>query len=516
MQQLTRLSIPYRVFFVGIVILLALALTTTAITAGGYGERLSNGSFEEGFGSNGVALNWVGFDNGGSAFYHWQDDTAPAFAYDGKHSQLIEVSTMPYFDTEPERYAGIYQTIAVVAGTPYTLTLHGMLRVLPNDLDMNNWAYVVQWGIDPFGGTDWGSVDWKTVPWQDTYDWMKPGPLSHFTTTFTAPTGKITLFIRALKKFATRYRDLFVNLDGISLAGAIPTEGAAPTIDMVPPTFVYTTKPFRVRVNVSDAIGVPQVKLYDEDKLVASEAHTVGPLSKAIDFVWTPTITGTRTLKAEVMNELGKTTSITKTVKVVPIVEFIKNGDFEGGFTPEGVALQWGSFNNGGRNVFDQLYDDTWKAVVSSGKHSQLIEISTIGHGYYDPYAEADRYAGICQVVTGLTPNASYYLSAKGAIRVTEGDEYTDDWSWVAQWGYQVGSDSNCAAWQNIEDWQVFPWRHVDYRESPTQMNSFTTVIFAPSDTLTLYFRAWKKWAVGAREFLVNFDDLSFAGYKER
>jgi hypothetical protein len=84
----------------------------------------------------------------------------------------------------------------------------------------------------------------------------------------------------------------------------------------------------------------------------------------------------------------------------------------------------------------------------------------------------------------------------------------------VAQWGYSQGANPDCSAWSSVDNWQTLPWGHVDYRESPTKINSFTYVIFAPSDTLTVYLRAWKKWAIGAREMLLNFDDLSFAGYK--
>jgi len=506
---------PYRAIMTGAILALAIALGTFATTtAATPGERLSNGSFEEGFGANGVALNWVGFHNGGNAYFHFQDDTSPAFNYDGKHSQLIQISTVNYYVVEPERYAGMYQTVAVVAGAPYTLTMHGMLRTLPNEPDMNNWSYVVQWAIDPNGGTDWGKVNWQTVPWKDTYDWQRPGPLSHFTTTFIAPSNKITLFIRVLKKFPTYGRDLYVNIDGVSLVGQTPSDGI-PKVELIPPTFVYTARPFPVRVTASDAVGLTQVKLFDEDKLVASISNTVGPLSRDIEFAWTPAFTGTRTLKVEALNDLGKTTVVTKTVRVVPIVEFIKNGNFEGGFTPQGVALQWKSFDNGGRNVIHQLYDDTWAPVITSGKHSQLIEISTIGHGYFDPYAEGDRYAGICQTVTGLTPQASYHLSLNGAIRITEGDQNLDNWSWVAQWGYGVGQDSNCNKWEQVTNWQVLPWGQVLYRETRPKMLPYTTVIFAPTDTVTLYFRAWKKWAVGAREFLVNFDDISLAGFKE-
>lgn len=504
-----------RALIVGTLLALVLALAAFVPgTAAGTGERLSNGSFEEGFGSNGVALNWTGFHNGGNAYYHFQDDTSPAFNYDGKHSQLIQISTMNYYVVEQERCAGIYQTVAVVAGTPYTLTLHGMIRTLANDPDRNNWAYVVQWAIDASGGTDWSKVAWQTVPWQDTFDWQRPGPLSHFTTTFTAPSNKLTLFIRALKKFPTYGRDLYINIDGVSLTGQTPADGN-PKVEMIPPTFVYTAKPFPVRVTASDNVGLKQVKLFDEDKLVASVSNAIGPLSRDIEFAWTPAFTGTRTLKVEATSDLGKVTIVTKTVSVVPIVEFIKNGNFEGGFTPNGVALQWKSFDNGGRNVMHQLYDDTWQGVVTSGKHSQLIEISTVGHGYFDPYAEGDRYAGICQVVSGLTSQAAYHLSLNGAIRITEGDQHLDDWSWVAQWGYQVGADPQCGKWNEVSNWDVFPWGQVSYRETTPKMNPFNKVIFAPTNSLTLYFRAWKKWAIGAREFLVNFDDISFAGYKE-
>ena len=516
MHLITRHGVLQRTFFTALILALVLGITPAHVSAGGYGERLSNGSFEEGFGANGVGANWIGFDNGGSAFYHFQDDTSPAFNYNGSHSQLIEISTLNYFVTEPERYAGIYQTVSVVAGTQYTLTLHGMLRVLPNDPDMNNWAYIVQWGIDPNGGTNWGSVAWNDVPWQDTYDWQKPGPISDFTTTFTAPSNKITLFIRALKKFPTNARDLFVNLDGISLSGQLPEASGAPQVNVTWPTLVYTTKPFPVRVSASDAVGVIKLNFYDNDKLTANVAYSVGPLTKQIDFAWTPSISGTHTLAVEAINTFGMTTTVTNTLSVVPIVEYFKNGNFEGGFVGDAIANFWSFFNNGGRDVYEVPYDDTWKSVATSGAHSQLLEINTTMYGERDPNQESDRYAGICQVVTGLTPGASYYVTGNGILRVSnvEDPAHLDDWSYVAQWGYQPGANPDCSTWGSVSNWQTLPWGHVDYRESPTKINSLSYVIFAPSDTLTVYFRAWKKWAIGAREMLLNFDDLSFAGYQ--
>ena len=502
-----------RLILLVIAIALISGLAPTTINAA-EGNRLSNGSFEEGFGENGVALGWIGFNNGGSADYIYRDDTGPRFVVDGTHSQFLRISTMPYFVTEPDRYSGIYQTVAVTAGASYTLSMSGMLRVLPNDLDKNNYSYIVQWAIDPNGGTDWGAVTWRDVPWGTTYNEDDTGVMSKFTTTVVAPSNKLTVFIRALKKWPTRYRTLFVNLDAVSLVGTAPTTSNPPRVFLQPPQLPYVAKPFRVRVIASDDVGVSAITLFDDDKIVANAIHLPGPLVKEVDFTWTPTVTGTHTLKAQAQNEAGKLSVYTASVFVGAIAEFLKNGDFEGGFTSNGVALNWGSFNNGGRNVLHQLYDDTWKPVIGGGSHSQLIEISSLAFAETDPNQESDRFAGICQVLTGLTPQASYYLTANGLIRISEGDKHTEDWSWAAQWGYAPGANADCSAWQSVTNWQVFPWSHVDFRESPTKFNSAQYIFAAPSDTITIYFSAWKKWAIGRREFLVNYDNLSLAGYK--
>src|SRR5512141_1245388 len=121
-----------------LVLVLALAALGSSVLVAADTNRLSNGSFEDGFAANGVALGWTGFNNGGSAEYIYRDDTGPRFAVDGKHSQFLRISTMAYSVPAPDRYSGIYQTGAVVAGSPYTLTLSGMLRVNADDPDKNN------------------------------------------------------------------------------------------------------------------------------------------------------------------------------------------------------------------------------------------------------------------------------------------------------------------------------------------------------------------------------------------
>lgn len=153
---------------------------------------------------------------------------------------------------------------------------------------------------------------------------------------------------------------------------------------------------------------------------------------------------------------------------------------------------------------------------MPEGKHAQLIEIWNLDYPEYDQAQEPDRYAGICQVMSGLTPGAAYYLALSGLVRVSETELNKDalkNWSYSAQWGYLSSADANCSAWSRVTNWQTMPWE-TEYREKPTKFNNFNAQIFAPGNNLTLYFRAWKKWAQGRREFLVNLDQISFAGYK--
>ena len=120
---------------------------------------------------------------------------------------------------------GIYQTIAVVQGATYTLSMHGMMRVNPGDRDQNKGNLVVQWGIDPNGGSDWIAVsDWTTLPWNVQYLREKPGPMLDYTTTFVAPSNKLTVFFRVWRKTFAPNLELDTNLDGLSLFGPVPAE----------------------------------------------------------------------------------------------------------------------------------------------------------------------------------------------------------------------------------------------------------------------------------------------------
>ncbi len=188
---------------------------------------VQNGGFEDGFHrvANGdVGNGWGAFQNGGEVTYGFYDETWAPVVAQGKHSQLIEIAsfcktTLCRDGSDPDRYAGIFQTVhGLVPGAKYKLSMSGMLRALAEDEDRDDDAYRVQWGYTANGSTNWQHVqNWVTIPWDDVYPREAPGTMENYSTTFLAPSGKITIFIRAWKKWGTVGKELDVNLDAIRL-----------------------------------------------------------------------------------------------------------------------------------------------------------------------------------------------------------------------------------------------------------------------------------------------------------
>ena len=187
-------------------------------------QYLANGDFEGGFYvRNGGAVGnyWDWFHNGGQARYGFYDETWAPVVYDGRHSQLIEINTYCRGGSDPDRYAGIYQTvIGLQKGATYQLTLRGMLRVQADDPDREGYNYRVEWGYTTDGSTNWQDVqNWIEIPWDTVYTRLEPGRMQKYVGTFEASSTNITLFVRAWKKWGTARRELDVNLDGIKLEG---------------------------------------------------------------------------------------------------------------------------------------------------------------------------------------------------------------------------------------------------------------------------------------------------------
>lgn len=177
----------------------------------------------------------------------------------------------------------------------------------------------------------------------------------------------------------------------------------------------------------------------------------------------------------------------------------ITNGNFEAGFTEQGVGQGWGRFDNEGQVGYG-FYDDQWPATVYDGAHSQLIEMKT-GVGPSD----ADRYAGIYQVVQGLQPGKPYKFSLAGMLREDGSHPSEDVYRYRVEWGWlENGTD-----WTQVTNWQELPWDTVYARNAPGQFLTYTTTIKPPSEKMTLFLRVWKKWAIPDRELDVNLDGVT-------
>ena len=482
--------------------------------AGGATERLTNGNFESGFyqgPAGSVGNGWHWFNNGGQAAYGYYDETWAPVIYDGQHSQLLEINTYGRAASDADRYSGIYQTVAVTPGEVYELSIYGMLRALADDEDRDNYSYRVQYGIDYDGGADWQAVtNWVELPWDTAYPRLEPGSIDFYSTTIKATSNRLTLFIRVWKKWGTVMRELDVNLDAISLKGSMPLDKVKPGVSFTAPAFPVVGWSYTITVSSSNGVGVTRLEFFDGSQLVGSVSYDVGMLSLNDKFVWTPATTGSHTLKAVATDAAGVSASQTATVVVGKEGQFVKNGDFEAGFhpiPPGNVGNEWGWFNNGGQATYG-YYDETWTPVIYDGAHSQLLEINTFYRGASDP----DRYSGIYQKVTGLTPDATYKLSLFGMLRVRGPDPDQEGYNYRVQWGYDPNGGTD---WQAVTNWVEIPWDTVYERLDPGSMEGYIAELEAPSGEITIFIRAWKKLGTARRELNVNLDGIALTGYQK-
>ena len=201
-----------------------------------------NGSFEEPWPQfEGIASGWKLFHNG-NAHVGWYDDTWFKVVYDGEHAQLIEIIAN---QNVGDRYAGIFQTVSVVAGAEYELTIHGLVRSDEGSGEASGFGYVMQYGIDYAGGEDWQLVQqWVDLPFpehpredptsENVYNW------GTYTTKITPKGNTLTLYIRAWKKWPGPGEGNW-DVDGLSLKGTGAQPAATPT--PVPPVQVATPTP---------------------------------------------------------------------------------------------------------------------------------------------------------------------------------------------------------------------------------------------------------------------------------
>jgi hypothetical protein len=198
-----------------------------------------NGDFEEDWSDwQPVASGWESFDND-DAHYGWYKDTWPKVVYDGEQAQMIEIASAG----REHRYAGIYQTVKVVPGAEYVLTIHGLVRSDEGSEGVSGGGYVMQYGLDYEGDTDWEDVtEWVDLPFPE-HPREDPNATNVYNYgTYTVnikPTGnKLTLYIRGCKKWPDP-NEVNFDIDALSLRGT----GAQPAPTPEPTTVEETPTP---------------------------------------------------------------------------------------------------------------------------------------------------------------------------------------------------------------------------------------------------------------------------------
>ena len=188
----------------------------------GVTERVRNGSFEGGVEDESLALGWSTFNNG-SAIYQFLEESWPVAVYDGERAQRIQVDGA----SQPDRYAGIYQTVNVIPGGTYRLSLHGQIRTDLGDAQARKYGHVMQLGIDYSGGQDWTRVDnWIDMPWDEQRFDARELVFYDYEAAVAPPSRQMTLFVRTWNKWADPGQVEYT-VDEISLTGPYASAAAA-------------------------------------------------------------------------------------------------------------------------------------------------------------------------------------------------------------------------------------------------------------------------------------------------
>jgi hypothetical protein len=183
-----------------------------------------NGNFAEGFQDFGAGYGWGAFSNG-QALVGWSIDSWNKVLPAGQNkAQMIEIKDAQTLN----RYAGIYQTVNVVPGAQYKLTIKGLIRSTEGDIAVSDYGYRLQVGVDQNGGTAWELVpanNWQELMWDEQALFDPAGGLYRFDThesTITAGGSQLTIFIRGWKKWINNGSGIF-DIQEVSLVGPAPT-----------------------------------------------------------------------------------------------------------------------------------------------------------------------------------------------------------------------------------------------------------------------------------------------------
>ncbi len=209
--------------------------------------------------------------------------------------------------------------------------------------------------------------------------------------------------------------------------------------------------------------------------------------------------TATSVIKNSSPQRVGGGVTVTKTVAGPPSQLFL-NGDFEGGFSETGVALNWYSFQNDGVAA---IFSPEMTPYIDSGQRGQRLTLVQA--------TQPDRYAGLYQQVT-VVPSQTYTLSLRGQIRSAIGDIKKSSYGYRMQYAIDDTAGTN---WQALKPtaWLELPWDEQPLYTAEATLFNYTTHFTPTSNKLTLFIRAWNKWA-DRNEAQYSLDNFSLVGPK--
>jgi len=215
--------------------------------SGQIGNVLRNGDLGQGFQPNGVGLGWGNFNNS-SALFSFHTDDWPSVRGEGEHTQFMRIRSAEL----PDRYLGIYQTANVLPGQAYTLSIRGLVRTNTGNVQHTDYGYRLEVGFDPLGGQNWKMVqDWIELPWDEQLRLEEEFRVDEFSTVVTARSDRLTVFVRAWKKWADAGEGAY-DVDDIRLVG--PTLTVAASSEVVAAGGVVTGSEL---VAASEMVAVP-------------------------------------------------------------------------------------------------------------------------------------------------------------------------------------------------------------------------------------------------------------------
>ncbi|MGQ9666929.1 MAG: hypothetical protein ACUVWB_06385 [Anaerolineae bacterium] len=162
--------------------------------------------------------------------------------------------------------------------------------------------------------------------------------------------------------------------------------------------------------------------------------------------------------------------------------QLLRNGAFEDGFSPTGVAAGWSAFDSGGGRWY--IWEDAGRLGRAwQGKGAQGIRLLPAEEAYLGE----TQFAGICQAVS-MRAGQVYIFGLRGRLTALSAQRY--DAPVRAQWGTAWGEGT---AWREVTAWHDIPWPAVSAEAEDPLWLSLETSFVAEADAGLLCIRLWRR-----------------------